>query len=277
MHSLFSEEDVEKYVKYSPEELTALAESYKVQIRSKIDDHWLTKIERKYKKNLFGPLLSAIFILFIAGIIILSTIILITTMQKQFLRFVPASIITVLFMLVIGFLLQSLDDGTRQLRQKVRTIELVLEKKTRNPQKSIMVDSNIPDKFISGELTQKDIEKALTKGYEFYITHIQIDQISLCEDIDIRQKLNLFVGTIRPHIIATESTIPNLSRLGYSKLGPGDKLKYFESEGHPDALIAETALMNKFILLTEDADLRKKFKKQNGTSWSVQEFKEKID
>ncbi|MFH0949006.1 MAG: hypothetical protein V1802_00790 [Candidatus Aenigmatarchaeota archaeon] len=147
-----------------------------------------------------------------------------------------------------------------------------LRSKEKNKTK-IMFDSNIFDEIAKGILGIDELEKCIEK-FEFYITHIQIDEINNCPDKEKRAILTLFKTQIRPILIPTENFVFGVSRLGLSKLGNGNTLNEL---GKPkDALIGETAIKNGCVLVTNDEKLIKKVKKKDGKALTLEEFKEMI-
>ena len=136
--------------------------------------------------------------------------------------------------------------------------------------------------MVDGELSKNEIENAKNKGYKFYITHVQVDEIDNCPDEERRKKLHLFNAYISPTVISTESTVLGVSRLGFAKLGDGDKLdKIRGTHKDPkkllkksmDALLAETSINNQFVLITDDERLRKKVISMNGKTMYFKDFK----
>lgn len=272
------EESLEKYVKLSVEELVTLRDSYNAKIRSKVENHWLTKLESRTKRNISNYLLYFAIILFVIGFISMVIIMLIVFFNRNNLSTLNSSFFWLTpFMFSFmggGFILQAMDDGTRKDRRDLRAIELVLDKKNPSPKK-IMFDSNIFDEFESGKITFEDIDKAKKKGFRFYITSIQYKEINDISDKEKREKLFLFIGKINPEIVSTESTSLGLSRLGLSKFSDGELIKQLDNDNpkrRKDALIAETALKNDYILVTNDLLLIKGVTRFGGRSYSIEDF-----
>ena len=178
-------------------------------------------------------------------------------------------------------LIQSLDDGSRSYRIELRSIDLILKKKKLKPNKKIMLDSNILDDITTGVLKREDITNAKKLGYKFYVTHIQVDEINDCSDNEKRKKLNLFLTTTSPEVLPTESTIVGVSRVGFSKLGDGEKYNNLKKGSKRirksnDALIGETAIKNKLVLLSNDKQLRNRIRSEGGNAISIDDFKKII-
>jgi predicted nucleic acid-binding protein len=100
---------------------------------------------------------------------------------------------------------------------------------------------------------------------ELVATHVQVDELNKTRDEDRRARLFLRFVTTVGSIVPTESTVLDVSRLDYSKLGDGvlyarvkadlDSLNKGKPNNSQDALIAEVAIANGYTLLTADRDL----------------------
>lgn len=155
--------------------------------------------------------------------------------------------------------------------------EKVLQPKKRNKTK-VILDSNIYDLIASGNLSI-DLLSEKKEDFEFYITHIQIDEINKCPDEDKRSKLFLFMSKLSPIVIPTESFILGKSRLGEARLGDAEILEEIRKENlnhTEDAIIGETAIKNNLVLITEDIKLKNKINSLNGNSMDLKEFKESL-
>jgi len=142
--------------------------------------------------------------------------------------------------------------------------------------KGVIFDSNIYDLIADGSL---DINLLSEKKeeFEFYITHIQIDELTKCSDEDKRARLVLFQTKLSPIVIPTESVVLGKSRLGEARLGNAkifEEIKKENLEHTEDALIGETAIKNNLILVTEDTRLKNKVNSLNGKAISLEEFEE---
>ena len=101
---------------------------------------------------------------------------------------------------------------------------------------------------------------------EFIATHIQFDELNKTKDNERREKLlRKFVETTKA-LIPTESFVIGVSSIGHAKINKEDNLaQHIKNDldglnnGKPnniqDALIAEVAAVNNFILVTADCDL----------------------
>jgi len=153
--------------------------------------------------------------------------------------------------------------------------EKVIEEKVKI---KVIFDSNIYDLIADGFL---DINSLLGKKeeFEFYITHIQIDEINKCSDEEKRARLFLFKSKLSPIVIPTESVICGISRYGEAKYGGGQIIKEIikgNLKHTKDALVGETAIKNNFLLVTEDNQLKNKVNSFNGRAVSLEEFKESL-
>jgi len=153
--------------------------------------------------------------------------------------------------------------------------EKVVEKKNKI---RVIFDSNIYD-LIANENLNINLLSAKKEDFEFYITHIQTDEINKCSDEDKRARLFLFITKLSPVVIPTESFILDKSRLGEARLGDAKILEEIRKENlkhTEDALIGETAIKNNLILVTEDNRLKNKVNSLNGKAISLREFKESL-
>ena len=124
-----------------------------------------------------------------------------------------------------------------------------------------VVDTNIINRLVDGTFFLED----LPPDTECVATHVQIDELSNTKDTERRAKLFLKFATTVEYVIPTESTVLGISRVGYSKLSDGnqynlvkaelDSLNGGKSSNIQDALIAEVAIANGYILLTADYHL----------------------
>jgi rRNA-processing protein FCF1 len=137
-------------------------------------------------------------------------------------------------------------------------------------------DTNIFDDIISEKLKVSDIIKYENyKKVEIYITHIQIDEINRCSDVDKRARLNIFMVKIRPILIPTTSAAYDVSRYDESKFGDGiifNKIKKGNIKHVEDALIGETAIKEGIILVTNDRRLKKMVIELGGNALFLNEF-----
>lgn len=135
--------------------------------------------------------------------------------------------------------------------------------------KTYVVDTSLINKLVDGSAHVDE----LPKDGEFIATHIQIDEINRTKDEERRAKLFLTFSKNVNDIVPTETFVLGKSRLGEGKLS--DEETYKKIKNHldslnngkqnniDDALIAEVALINGFILLTADYHLYEVAQLQN--------------
>jgi predicted nucleic acid-binding protein len=124
-----------------------------------------------------------------------------------------------------------------------------------------VVDTNIINRLVDGTIR---LEELPTDG-TFVACHIQIDEINRTKNPERRKKLlEKFAETV-DEILCTDSFIVGVSALGGAKLGDGESYELLKTEldsrnrnkpnNSHDALIAEIAMNNSYVLLTADFDL----------------------
>ena len=155
--------------------------------------------------------------------------------------------------------MSGVSDYAEKLRQKL-IYELEI-KKLKNKNRMIF-DSHIFDSILDGNPSVGKIVDSKSKGFEYYITHIQVGELSNCPEADKRTKLSLIKTKIAPILIPTDSFIVGTSRLGNARLGDGeifnDIIKTSENKEKfiNDALIGETAIKGGFTLITNDVKIK---------------------
>src|SRR4030095_4198282 len=81
-----------------------------------------------------------------------------------------------------------------------------------------VVDTNIFNWLIDGRIDRQ----ALPDGGEFVATHIQVDEINRTSDEDRRARLILTLASAIQGLLTTETTVLDVSRLDWCKLGDGE-------------------------------------------------------
>lgn len=124
-----------------------------------------------------------------------------------------------------------------------------------------MFDTNIFNKISDSQI---DID--LFREFPLYITHVQRGELNKTLDTERRKKLMEIFKIIPSKRISTESTVFGISVFGECKFSDDslygkikaelDKQKK-EPNNMQDSLIAETAIKNNLILVTDDKCLRK--------------------
>ena len=115
-------------------------------------------------------------------------------------------------------------------------------------------------------LDESEAIERLTECVAVYSTHIQRDEINNTQDDEKRHKLNRVFADLNPEMRSTESAVWGVSKWGQARWSGGDNLlrqiktkldKCKKKENNiQDALIAETAIKNKYTLATNDRCLR---------------------
>jgi len=130
-------------------------------------------------------------------------------------------------------------------------------------QMKYVVDTNI----INWLIDRKIDKSAMPGDGEFVATHIQIDEINRTSDEERRARLFLTLASSLSGLLQTETTVLDVSRFDFSKLGDGvtytsvkkqlDAMNGGKPSNVRDALIAEVSIVNSYTLLTADRDLAK--------------------
>lgn len=128
-----------------------------------------------------------------------------------------------------------------------------------------MLDTNVFNDLVKGLCTLEDIIKKLNdQDTTFYITHIQKDEINCTADMELRDKLLKCMKDLNTTSLLTETTIIGISRIGECKISNGAtyqsilgnlNAKKIKENNPNDALIAETAIENNYVLITADKNL----------------------
>lgn len=124
-----------------------------------------------------------------------------------------------------------------------------------------VVDTCLINKLVDGQVLPEELP---TDG-DFIAAHIQIDEINRTKDEDRRARLFLKFAQTIDQVVPTESFVIGTSRIGEGKHSNGegyalikrelDALNGDKASNVQDALIAEIAMKNGFVLLTCDYDL----------------------
>ncbi len=157
-----------------------------------------------------------------------------------------------------------------------------------------MFDTVVFNRILDGAL---DIDAFVGKA-RFYAAHIQLDEINDTSNLQRRQALLEVFNKITERKVTTESFVLGVSRLDEARLSDGNivptksavwnvsawgQAKWGEADGLysavkaeldtlnkskpnnvQDTLIAETAIKNRFVLVTDDVDLCTVTKKFGG-------------
>ncbi len=100
---------------------------------------------------------------------------------------------------------------------------------------------------------------------DVYVTHIQRDELNATSNAKRRELLQKTFHEVSAETVPTESAVYGASRYGEAKFGAKDGLylkikvaldaKKLKPNNIQDALIAETAIVNGFTLVTDDRHL----------------------
>ena len=145
-----------------------------------------------------------------------------------------------------------------------------------------MFDTNIFNRILDGQV---EIDSWADKA-QFFVTHIQWDELNATRNLSRKGKLIRVFQTIAPSNVPTESSVLDVSRLDMAKLGVEDNLyekvkrdldaMKRKPNNCQDALIAETAIMNGFTLVTDDKDLLQVTQSHAGAAKSFSGFIEEL-
>ncbi len=132
------------------------------------------------------------------------------------------------------------------------------------------------DTTVFGNILDKKIDiNKFPKKFDYYITHIQPDELNKTKDKERKKKLLRFFKEIRKEELSTESFVLNYSRLAKAKLGNGkilEELRKGNLKHTEDALIGEVAIKKDLILVTNDKILLNGVKALNGQAVTLEQF-----
>ena len=151
--------------------------------------------------------------------------------------------------------------------------------------KNCMFDTNIFDKILDGQISVE----AIAECVDVYATHIQSDEIDRIRNPERRKHLRrifakFFSGDTCSddgRVVATESAVWDVSRWGGAKWSDGNLYEEILTEldnikkkpnNIQDSLIAETAIKNGLVLVTEDKNLRRVSGKRGATCFSFEDL-----
>ena len=124
-----------------------------------------------------------------------------------------------------------------------------------------VVDTSLINKLVDGSVHADE----LPKDGSFVASHIQIDEINRTKNQKRRSELLQKFSETIDEMLPTESFVLGTSRLDKGKLGDGvsydaiktelDSMNKGKTNNSEDALIAEIAMKNGYVLLTADFHL----------------------
>jgi len=133
-----------------------------------------------------------------------------------------------------------------------------------------VVDTNIINWLVDAKIDRA----ALPSDGTIIATHIQIDELNRTSDEERRARLFLVLESTIRELVPTESAILDVSRFDNCKLGDGviygsikaalDARNGARRANIHDALIAEVAIKNNYMLLTADTDLAEVTREHKG-------------
>lgn len=140
-----------------------------------------------------------------------------------------------------------------------------------------MFDTNIFDSVLDEKV---DINK-FPNNYEFFVTHIQKDEIEAIDKPEKQDKKKKLLGLFKElnqEKMSTESAVWGVSKWGESKWTSENNLIEELRKGNlkhtEDALIGETAIKNNLILVTNNTnDLLRRVKALGGKAITFEQFK----
>jgi len=145
----------------------------------------------------------------------------------------------------------------------------------KKPPHSVVLTKYVVDTCVFNWLADSSIKKhSLPSDGGFAITHIQVDEINKTTDEERRATLLLTQASLHCELLPTQTLVFDVSRFDYTKPGDGklftslkaelDTLNKGKKNNSRDALIAEAAIANGYVLLTADGDLRLATEKHGG-------------
>jgi hypothetical protein len=121
-----------------------------------------------------------------------------------------------------------------------------------------MIDTCILNHLTDGHYTINDLPQG-----EYYITHIQRDELESTPDPVRRHALKGQLNFVHSNIVVTSVALSGLARSGEASCGDDQYYKVILSEldkhkrksnNYKDAVIGATAIQNNFLLITGDSD-----------------------
>lgn len=145
---------------------------------------------------------------------------------------------------------------------------------------NFMFDTNIFNRILDGYLSLE----LLNLKHNYYYTSIQHTELNDTCDPDRREKLLAILKLVDPNKINTKTVVIGVSQLDETELGCGEiytKIHLFleqKNSGHEnnskDALIAEAAIKDNIILVTNDKDLREAVEEVERKVLTIDQFKQ---
>lgn len=122
-----------------------------------------------------------------------------------------------------------------------------------------VLDTNIINRLAKGRMNRSELPAG-----EYVVTHVQRDELAATGDPELRGRLLAQFEEVVDAVQPTESAIVGVSKVGGCKCGSAgeyravlDGLNALKAKANniQDALIAEVAILNGYVLVTADGDL----------------------
>ncbi len=277
-----------KYIDYSIEDLRTARDIIEEKIATREGSHFLRQLNNHTRSDLIGITQRAFMItgMITVTLIIVTAVIFFSRNPGFFFSSeiepisIPYKWLLITAIPGIPFILLGslLNDGTRAYRSELTKIKLALQTKLRhNSSNKFLLDTNILDDIESGKVDIEVILKAHKQGSQFFITHIQVDEVNKMKDVEKRGKLFFVLSTLPSQLRETDSVVLGVSRWDYSKWGTGEVMERLrvgktDAKSAKDALIGETAVNNNLTLITNDRKLMNRVRREGCSVLTGEEF-----
>ena len=139
--------------------------------------------------------------------------------------------------------------------------------------KKILIDCNCIDFLLTNE---KDFMEKKNE-YQYFVSSSVVEEIATIPDDKKNRRIALFLALckIGANFLNDSCFVFGKARFGFSNLGEGKVYSEALNESHNntrDSIIADTAVTNDCILLTNDSKFCKKMKRLGYAALSFEEF-----
>lgn len=134
---------------------------------------------------------------------------------------------------------------------------------------SYMLDTNVLNWLVDEHIKQEDLPAG-----DYFVTHIQIEELMASAEQERRTRLTLVLVELRPTRVNTESMVMDVSRWDNANWGDGvvfdklrgilDQLNKGKANNVQDALIGEVCILKGYTLLTADKHLAQAVNQHGG-------------
>jgi predicted nucleic acid-binding protein len=139
------------------------------------------------------------------------------------------------------------------------------------------------DTNVFNETLDQSVDVSSIGNVTFYVTHIQLNEIQATKNQKRKEQLLKTFHEVKKTSISTESAVWDVSEWGNAKWGSANgmyqpivnrlgELNKKKKNNTQDSLIAETAIINKQILVTNDKDLQQVVGEFGGTVIDLSTF-----